>query len=231
MAMKRIGFVGVVLILTVQFTFAQRTEDRRVGSFTGVGAAEGIDVFLKKGDQTSVRVETEGSTNPSDIVTEVSGTYLKIHVRNSSRLRNVHAKVYVTYQTLEKISVSSAANLYSQGVIRSANIQIACSSAGSGELEISADKIEVNVSSAGEMSIKGKAREAIIEVSSAGDLDAYDLVADVVEVEANSSGSAKVNVVNELNARANSGADIKFKGNPSKSRTDSNSGGSVKKSY
>jgi hypothetical protein len=231
MAMKQIGFICFFLILTVQLTFAQRTEDRKVGSFTGVGAAEGIDVFLKKGDQTSVRVETEGSTNPSDIVTEVSGTYLKIHVRNSSRLRNVHAKVYVTYQSLEKISVSSAANLYSQGVIQSPSIQIVCSSAGSGELEINADKLEVNVSSAGDMSIKGKAGEATIEVSSAGELDAYDLVAEVVVVEAVSSGSAKVNVVKQLDARANSGADIRFKGNPSKSRTDSNSGGSVKKSY
>jgi hypothetical protein len=232
MAMKQSGFVYVfVLLMTCQATFAQQVENRKVGSFQGVGAAEGIDVFLKKGDETSVRVETEGSTTPKDIITEVSGTYLKIHVRNGAHLRNVRAKVYVNYTTLEKLSVSSAANVYSQDVIQSPSFEIGCSSAGNAELEIQVGKLEVNVSSAGEVTLKGKTKEARIEVSSAGELDAYDLNAEIVHVSGSSGGSAKVSVSNELDADASSGADIRFKGNPSKSRTDSSSGGSVRKSY
>ncbi|HEX5171375.1 MAG TPA: head GIN domain-containing protein [Cyclobacteriaceae bacterium] len=230
--MKYVRFVYVLLLVVYfQTASAQQGENRKVGSFLGIGAAEGIDVFLKKGDQTSVRVETEGSTSPSDIITEVSGTYLKIHVRDASRLRNVHAKVYVTYTTLEKLSVSSAANVYSQGVIKTQSLQIGCSSAGSAELELEVGELEVNVSSAGDLSLKGRAGEINIDVSSAGEMDAYDLDADVVHVSASSGGSAKVSVLKELNAQASSGADIRFKGNPSKSRTDSSSGGSVKKSY
>jgi hypothetical protein len=68
-------------------------------------------------------------------------------------------------------------------------------------------------------------------VESAAELEAYDLTSEIVRVSAASGGSAKVSVLNELNADASSGADIRFKGNPSKSRTDSSSGGSVRKSY
>lgn len=230
--MKQSGFVYVfVLLITCQAAFAQQAENRKVGSFLGVGAAEGIDVFLKKGDETSVRVETEGSTTLKDIITEVSGTYLKIHVRNGAHLRNVRAKVYVTYTSLEKLSVSSAANVYSQDVIQSSSFQIDCSSAGNAELEIQVSKLEINVSSAGEVTLKGKARESSISVESAAELEAYDLTSEIVHVSAASGGSAKVSVLNELNANASSGADIRFKGNPSKSRTDSSSGGSVRKSY
>ena len=232
MDMMRIRFVCMFfLLLGSMATMAQQSETRKVGSFKGVGAGEGIYVFLKRGDQTNVRVETDGNTKPSDIITEVSGTYLKIHVRDARDIKNVRAKVYVTYQLLEKISVSSAANVYSDGAIRAKSLQLGCSSAGSIELDLDVTNLDVNVSSAGDVTLKGRARELSIDVSSAGELDAYDLESDVVNIQASSGASAKVSAVKELNANASSGADVRFKGNPSKSRTDSSSGGSVKKSY
>lgn len=230
--MKQFPLIYILFfsLLSVVAT-AQMTETRNIGSFQGIGAAEGLDVFLKKGDQPGVRVETDGNTNPSDIVTEVSGTYLKIHVRDAHRVKNVRAKVYVTYVSLQKISVSSAANVYSEGTIRTNSLSLGCSSAGSVELEVETGEMDINVSSAGDVALKGKAREINIDVSSAGQLDAYDLEGEVVNVSASSGGSAKVNVTKEFNAQASSGADIRFKGNPAKSKTDSSSGGSVRKSY
>jgi hypothetical protein len=229
--MRQLQYVFLFLILLgVQNLFAQG-ETRKVGSFQDVRAAEGIDVFLKHGSSTEVRVETSGNTNPSDIITEVSGTYLKIHVRDDVRIKNAHAKVYVTYESIGKISASSAANIYSQGPIRAKSLEVSCSSAASVEVELQVEDLQASVSSAGDVILKGRAREVEIDVSSAGEIDAYDLEADKVSVGASSGGSAKVNVVKELNANASSGGGIRFKGNPAKSRTDSSSGGSVKKSY
>lgn len=229
--MRQVQFIFFFLLLIgVQNSFAQG-ETRKVESFQGVRAAEGIDVFLKHGNSTEVRVETSGNTSPSDIITEVSGTYLKIHVRDNMRVKNIHAKVYVTYESISKISASSAANIYSQGPIKAKSLEISCSSAASVEVEMQVEELEANVSSAGDVIFKGRAREAEFEVSSAGEIDAYELEADEVIADASSGGSAKVNVVKELNANASSGGGIRFKGNPSKSRTDSSSGGSVKKSY
>jgi hypothetical protein len=78
--------------------------------------------------------------------------------------------------------------------------------------------------------LKGKAKSLTAEASSAGQIDAYDLEAESVTAAASSAGSLKVNVTNNLVAHASSGGNIRYRGNPSKSMTDSSSGGSVKKS-
>lgn len=217
------GFAGTAV--------GQQSEVRSVGSFQGVSAAEGIDVYLKKGDKESVRVEVSGFTELWHVVTEVSGTYLKIHVREGRFRKNINAKVFVTYRNISAISASSAANVYSEGTISTKNLSIECASAASVELSVEVDEIEADVSSAGDVELEGKAKRAEFEVASAGEIDAYDLVTGIVVVEGNSAGTAKIHVLNELYAEASSGANIRFRGNPSKSRTDSSSGGSVKKSY
>lgn len=228
--MKKI-VVSLFCTVAVGLAWGQQSEVRNVGSFEGVKAAEGIDVYLKKGDNESVRVEVSGDTDLSNIVTEVSGTYLKIHVANGRFRRNIYAKVFVTYKTLSKISASSAANVYNEGVLNTRNLDLGCASAASIELNINVDRLTVSVSSAGDIELEGKARSAEFDVASAGELDAYDLETEVLRVQANSAGSAKVSVIKELDARAGSGGNIRYRGNPSKSHTDSNSGGSVKKSY
>lgn len=217
------GFVGTLA--------AQQSEVREVGSFRGIRAAEGIDVFLDRGERESVRVDVSGNTELSHVVTEVSGTYLKIHLREGRFRRNINAKVYVTYREIDRISASSAANVYSEDVIRTRNLAVECASAASIVLAVDVDEIETDVSSAGDAELKGKANKAEFTVSSAGEIDAYDLKAGVATVNGSSAGSAKIHVLNELYAEATSGASIRFRGNPAKSRTDSRSGGSVKKSY
>lgn len=207
---------------------AQNTETRNVGSFTGVKVAEGVDVYLKKGDKESVKVEVTG-TNVSNVLTEVSGSYLKVHMRDGN-YRHVDAKVYVTYVKIEKLSASSAGSIFSEETIKSDRLEISASSAGTVELNIDANSVEVNASSAGDMELKGKTKSALIEASSAGEIDAYDLAAEEVEVGVSSAGSAKINVTKRLDARASSGGSIRYRGNPDRNNTSSSSGGSVKKS-
>lgn len=217
------GFAGTAM--------AQESEVREVGSFRGIRAAEGIDVFLKQGDRESVRVDVSGDTELSHVVTEVSGTYLKIHLREGRFRRNINAKVFVTYREIDRISASSAANVYSENGIKIRNLGIECASAASVVLTVEVDELKADVSSAGDVELKGSANKAEFSVSSAGEIDAYDLRVGIASVTAATAGSAKINVLKELYAEATSGANIRFRGNPAKSRTDSRSGGSVKKSY
>jgi hypothetical protein len=218
----------IAVVLSCSISFAQKTETRKVGAFSGVKAAEGIDVFLKKGDQEQVKVEVTG-TDPSNIITEISGSYLKIH-RKDGRYRNVEAKVYVTYVHVDKLSVSSAGSIYSDGTIEAKEMEISASSAGSIEVTIDAGSADVSSSSAGDIELKGKIRKLTLEASSAGKIDAYDLAAEAVEAEASSGASIKVSVAENLAAEASSGGSIRYRGNPDKSITNSSSGGSVRKS-
>lgn len=219
-------------LVVVAFSFlpaaAQQTDIRKVSGFSGVKAAEGVDVFLEHGDKEEVRVEVTG-TDPSNVITEVSGSYLKVHMRDG-RYRSVDAKVYVTYVALDKLSASSAGSIFSEQPIQAASLGINAASAGSVEVTIDAREVSVSSSSAGDVELKGKVGKITIEVASAGEVDAYDLVAEDVTADAASGGSIKVQVRESLNAEASSGGSIRYRGNPDRSNIKSTSGGSVRKS-
>ena len=221
--------VSTVLIMMLWGSLmAQQSEVRSVGSFSGVKSAEAVDVYLKKGEKESVRVEVTG-TDLSDVITEVAGSYLKIHMASGS-YRRTSVKVYVTYVDLDKISASSASNVFSESPIRTRDLDISVSSAATVELKLEADRVVADVSSAGDIVLEGKANVLDVEASSAGDIDAYNLECEEVKAAASSAGSIKVSASKSLDARASSGGDIRYRGNPLKTNTDSSSGGSVKKS-
>jgi hypothetical protein len=221
----------LVLVLALGFfapLLAQETATRNVGSFKGVKAAEGIDVYLKKGTKESVRIEANG-TSPDNVITEVSGSYLKIHMKDGRFKGRIDIKVYVEYVSLDKLSVSSAASIFSDGTIKAKNMDISASSAGAMKISIEADDVAVSASSAGEIEVRGKAASLSAEASSAGEVDAYDLECGSVNAQASSGGSVHVFVTDALTAQASSGGDVRYRGNPNKSVTNSSSGGSVKK--
>jgi hypothetical protein len=227
MIMKK--FWTIIMLIGIAVTgFGQQTENRSIGSFRGVKAGEGIDVYLKKGDKEALKIEVTG-TSASNVITEISGSYLKIHMKDGN-YRNKSVKVYVTYVEIDKLSASSAANIYAEGTVQSNDMEISASSAGSVEITVDANGIDIHASSAGEVELKGKAKSLKADASSAGEIDAYDIEAETVSAEASSGANIKINVTKELDAHASSGGNVRYRGNPSKSMTDSSSGGSVKKS-
>lgn len=224
--MKKLLLTSVVAMCG-WLAMAQQSDVRSVGSFNGVKAGEAIDVYLKKGDKESVRVEVTG-TDASNVLTEVAGGYLRIHMRDG-RYKNKSVKVYVTYVSLTKIHASSAANIFSEGTIKATNLEISTSSAASIELSIDANTVTAEASSAGDIVLEGKAKNMDVDVSSAGEVDAYSVDSETVAASASSGGSAKISASKELTARASSGGSIRYRGSPAKTNTNSSSGGSVKK--
>jgi hypothetical protein len=224
--MKRLLIVALVALTGL--VHAQKSENRSVSSFKGVRAAEGIDVYLKKGDKEAVRVEVTG-VDLRDVITEVSGDYLKIHMEDGN-YRNKTVKVYVTYVEVDKLSASSAANIFSESIIKTRSLSVSASSAGTVDVQIDVDNFEASASSAGDVQVKGKAKSIDVSASSAGEVDAYELEAENVSAGVSSGGSAKVHAVKSIEARASSGGSVRYRGNPDRSNTNSSSGGSVKKS-
>jgi len=225
--MKRLAIVA--LVAGVVFGLhAQQSETRNVSSFNGVKAAEGIDVYLKKGTKEEVRVEATG-TKLSNVITEVSGGYLKIHMAEGNyRDRNV--KVYVTYLAINTLTASSGANAYHEGILKTDNLELRASSGGNIEVKVEANSVEAGASSAGEVVLEGKAKTVDLDASSGGEVDAYNLTSDKARTEASSGGEVKITVNQELEARASSGGSIRYRGNPERSNTNASSGGSVRKS-
>lgn len=224
-----IASVTALLILAGNYVvIGQEVEERKVGNFHEVRVGQAIDLYLKKGAEERVKVEVKG-IDLDEVITEVSGGRLKVYLDNG-RYRNHVVKVYVTYRELDGISASSASSVFSEETIKADNFEINVSSAADVELALDANEVVVSVSSSGDVELSGKAKVFKVDASSAGGVDAFDLEAQKAYIRASSAGSVKISVVNEIDARASSGASIRYRGNPTRSQTDSSSGGSVRKS-
>jgi hypothetical protein len=225
------SIVGMVLFWITSFPLlAQQTETRSLNSFRGIKVSQAIDAYLKKGDKESARVEVTGGST-SDVITVVEGSSLRIKMKDGGHFWNkVNVKVFVTYVNLDKISASSASSVFSEGAIKTDHIDINVSSAANVEVSLDANSTMVDTSSAGEVVLEGKSLKLEVEASSAGDVDAYRLESETVVASVSSGGEAKISVSKDLDAHANSGGDIRYRGNPSRTNTHSSSGGSVKKS-
>ncbi len=219
-------FLMSVLALT---TYAQDKEDRKLGDFTEVKVSNAINLYLKQGNETKATIEADG-IDLEDVITEVSGGRLKISVRSKNNFRrSIHVKVYLTYKSLKLVSASSASDVYSESIIKADRLELVASSAASMELNLDVSELEVSVSSAGDLELSGRAGDMTGSASSAGDVDAFDLICKTADVKASSAGGMRINVIEDIRARASSGGSVKYKGNPSQSNTDSSSGGSVRK--
>jgi hypothetical protein len=207
--------------------FAQQREERNLSSFNELSVGEAIRVNLIKGSREKAEIIASG-IDMEDILTEVSGNGLRIHLKGNS-YRNIDVRIELTYRELDEISISSAARVVASEAITASSLEIDVSSAGKGELNLDAGNVEIEVSSAGNLELTGKADRLEIDVSSAGDLDAYGLQCQEAEIDVSSGGSADVHITERIDARANSGGTIRYKGEPEKVFVNSNSGGSVKK--
>jgi len=203
------------------------TKDREAGSFTGIRASTGIDVYLKQGDNQSITVEADENLHEY-ILTEIEGDVLVVYTEVN--IRDAEAKkVYVTMKQVKSVNASSAGDIIGQSPIKTEEIEIDASSAGDIKLEVYTKEIEVDISSSGDVTLKGESDVLEADLSSAGNLNAAELKVREAEVNVSSAGDADVNVSEKLQARASSAGDINYTGNPKYLDAHSSSAGSIHK--
>lgn len=220
---------SIVLLAICLITFSvysQKGTERSLDSFSKLSVGEAITVYLIQGATESATIKSS-NIDLEDVLTDVSGDRLKIHLEGSNH-RNVDVTVHVNYKNLEEVSVSSAADLFTEGPIKGSYLSLSVSSAGDAEVEVDVDKLNVDISSAGDLTVKGNTDFQKVEVSSAGEYRADELTSRKADVRTSSAGSARLNVREEIEANASSGGSIKYTGDPQKVFSNASSGGSVK---
>ena len=202
-------------------------EERKVPDFDGIKVSSGIDVYLSQGSQ--IFLEVVADENLHDIIkTEVRNGILNVYSkRNIWRAKS--KKVYVTLEEINSIKVTSAGDVKSQGTIKTDKLRIDLSSSGDLDLDVDANTISCTISSSGDANISGRTNVFHVNLSSAGDLSAYDLYVEKCEISVSSAGNARINVSEELEAKASSAGDIYYKGNPKIINTKTSSSGGIHK--
>jgi len=202
-----------------------RLETREVTEFNSVDASNGLHVFITFGNTQSLEIEAD--ENLHDVIrTEVTSGTLRIF--SEKNIRNAKAKkINISIPTLQEIEASSAARLTGENILVADRLTISVSSAAEVRIETEAEEIQVDASSSGSVELKGSAEELDADVSSAGSIDADKLQARYCDVSASSAGNASVWAAEELKAEASSAGNIRYKGNPTNTKVNSSSAGSI----
>jgi hypothetical protein len=238
--MKTLKFISIVLLaITVNSCVSGQfrpkvtgsgkvvTEDREAGYFNTIKVSSGIDVYLTQGSSESISLEADDNLHEY-IKTEINGNTLKIY--SDANIRKAKAKVvHVTMKDIDKITVTSAGDVYGKNTINTEELDLSASSAGDIKLDIEVHKVSCNISSAGDITLKGTANDLEANLSSAGDLKAYELTTKTADVSTSSAGDAKITVTEKLIANTSSAGDIYFKGDPPVVDGHSSSAGGIHK--
>ena len=206
------------------------TENREISDdFTYIKVNKGLQVYLTKSDEVSLTVEADENLHEL-IETEVkNGTLLITSKKNiwSSKAKMIHLSV----KDLNKIAVSSGAEIFSENTFYTDELQVNASSGAVAKLRLNTTDLICETSSGANVDLIGKAKNIEISSSSGSDIDAYELETLTCDAKASSGSNIKVNTKKSFSGKATSGAFIKFKGNPKVIQTDENSGGSVKNKH
>ena len=203
------------------------------GSFTAIKVSNGIDLYLSQGNDESVAVSASEPKYLERLKTVIENGTLKIYYeKNDFNWTNTgkrKLKAYVSFKTLEKLNASSGADVHVTGAIKADKLEMDFSSGANFKGEIETGALEVEQSSGAEITATGKAAKLIVSANSGASFKGFDFASEYCDAKATSGADVKINVSKEINAKANSGGGIKYKGDGGIKDLSVSSGGSVKR--
>lgn len=204
-----------------------------VPTFTGFDLQINGNVYLRQGDQQSVRVV--GQPNMLEklnlsVGNQVWDIDLQGCVRNYEPL-----EVYITIPEVDYVRVSGSGNVQADSVLRIDDGEIVLSGSGNIRLPLDADfvystitgsgnidldllvatKLETRITGSGNYFLQGEVPIHQTEIVGSGNMRGFDLATTETDVKISGSGDAEVFVSDTLNIDISGSGDVAYKGNPS----------------
>ncbi|VAW15461.1 hypothetical protein MNBD_BACTEROID01-2829, partial [hydrothermal vent metagenome] len=201
-------------------------QTREVGHFHGIKASRGINVYINSGGQEKVMVKADENLLKA-IKTDVEDGILIVSTRERIRWAK-SKKVFVTVQSVDKISSSSGSNVYSESLLECTNLDLSCSSGSNMKLEVKAEKVEASASSGANMWLRGVAEGVNIKASSGANIKAGELEALNCYAKASSGSNLWITVKGDFEGKASSGGNLYYYGNPKRTDINVSSGGNIR---
>ena len=233
-------FLSLILTATVCNLLAQKTindpnaEKRTVSGFHGIDVSTGIKLILTEGSTEEVAVSASKTEYRDKIVTRVENGILKIQYETkmgaiNRKKENKDLRAYVSYKTLDKLEVTTGAVVEINGVLSSTALDLKSNTGGivKGEISITTLKIKQNTGSV--ITLSGKAQTLDIDGDTGSKFLGEGLKTINCSAAAATGAGVIINVEKELEARANTGGYIKYKGDGGIRTVKTNTGGSVSK--
>lgn len=206
---KTICWLVLLAVLSITTTAFAKS----LSPFDEIILSGNVSALLVEGEEEGIDIKNDD--NRLDFY--VDGRALKIKAKDLVQYNKTPTiKVIITYKKLRAIKVRAGASAYTQDAISGDQLELRFSSGASGEIEVQQNSLEVGVSEGGNLELRGSTGWQEVKVATGGTLSAYKLEADNTVVKANTGGRAKVVALESIDARANTGGSVTYKGDPKK---------------
>lgn len=210
------------------------TERALNGSFTAIEVSDGIILHLVPGKEEKLAVSYADEKYAEKFKTEVVNGVLKIYYNREKgiSINNKGTKklqAYVSYKKLDKLTASSGARVELPETLVAGDLVVKMSSGAGMEGAVSISSFSIDLSSGSMINISGTAKTFEIDASSGSMFKGFDFSTTNCQAKASSGAGIRMSVSGELDAKANSGGSIHYKGSGVIKDIKVNSGGIVKK--
>ena len=202
-------------------------EVRQVGEFDQIDVSRGMNVYVTQG--SPARVVVIADNNLHEIIeTRVEGQVLKVYVNENIRWAK-EKKVMITVEKLSGLETSSGSNAWSQNQITTDDIELKSTSGSNLTIDVNAKNLTADCSSGANIKLSGMAKEADLEASSGANLIGEALKVDDCRMKTSSGANVSATVNERLDAKASSGGNIVYFGEPKSTDVSTSSGGNIRK--
>jgi hypothetical protein len=202
------------------------TQDRTTKeAFTKIKVSTGLDLYISQGSKNKITVEADENLQEI-IITEVINGELKIYAEKNI-WRAKARKIHVTIKNLETLIATSGADVYANETLKVTTLKISATSGADIKISVDTDFVETSATSGSDIEISGLANNYFSNATSGASINAYELKSKNVTAKVTSGADINVFAIESIDAKATSGGDIDFKGNPKKVDKKSSSGGSI----
>lgn len=201
------------------------TDSRPIGEVTELRVNEGIEVEWIQSSEKKVEVMVEG-VGLDKVISEQAGGILRIRMRTGIYTgAKVTCKVY--YPAFSHIQANSGATIQSPMPVKTERLSLQATTGGSIALEVETERLFATAQTAGSLLLEGKSQLLIADVTGGARLEAFELVCEDVELRANAGATADIVALHSANLKANTGATIRYKGNPRSIQVQSQLGSNI----
>jgi hypothetical protein len=191
------------------------TEEKNVGSFTGISTSGSIDIIVTDGPTNSLKIEADENLIEYLVVENRNGT-VKVYTKEGINLNPVrHIKVYATAPSFSNLDVSGSAKIQSNGKIKGENLHSEVSGSGDIILDVDTPTMEADIAGSGSARISGTTKNFSASVSGSGEIRCFDLLSENTEIDIAGSGDAEVYASKTLDVDVSGAGNVKYRGNPS----------------
>lgn len=222
-------YLGLILITAIAISSCNIIDSERVKgngnitsktydlkNFSNLDLGSSMEVHITQSDNYSVKIETDENLFNYLSVKVNDGNTLEVDVKDNINLdASGEVKVYIAAPLLDKVNLSGAAQLQTEGkFVQEKKIAFDLSGASSGNISVRAPQVELEASGASTLTADGECRDVNASASGASTINSFDLKSENADIEASGASTVRVFSSLKLNARSHGASSVKYRGNP-----------------